>query len=81
MCKHTGLAKQMTQRAGHTFLFFVKFWLEEPATAKSPPLWRGYATNVMSGERRSFQTLGQLNDFLEGFVDQWQSSALRDGHE
>lgn len=81
MCKHSGLTTQASPEPGHTILFSVKIWLEEPATATSPTLWRGHVTNLMSGERRYFQSLVQLDAYIEQFIEQWQPPTLPKSYE
>lgn len=49
--------------------FILKLWLET-SPEETRRRWRGYITHVPSGERRYVQTLAQVNDFVESYLDE-----------
>jgi hypothetical protein len=62
-------------------VFVLKVWLEEPATASQPALWRGQITHAITGDRCYFQSLQPMLDFLLRYLNQWESDRSRQSHE
>lgn len=48
----------------HTHAFVVKVWMDEPS------LWRGYITHAYSGQRRYFQDLNKILEFIRMYLEQ-----------
>jgi DUF1365 family protein len=44
--------------------FIIKVWIEEHPDTDSPGTWRGYITEVLSGERRYLKDLDEIPDFI-----------------
>lgn len=57
------------QDALSSHAFVVKIWLEEEPGPQNPPLWRGHITNAYTGERRYFQKLDAILEFIQFFLD------------
>jgi hypothetical protein len=53
----------------HTHSFVVKIWLEEAATNRHGAAWRGHVTHVPSGERRYFEALSEMTNFLMPYLE------------
>ena len=49
--------------------FIIKVWVEEPASAGSPGIWRGHITYVPSGERRYLRNLDDILDFISPHLE------------
>lgn len=47
-----------------TCSFIVKIWIEEFSDQMGKPLWRGHITHLPGGERKYFEDLGQMFDFM-----------------
>jgi len=52
--------------------FVVKIWLEEERG-----IWRGHITNVHSGERRYFEELSDILDFIAPYVEGMKTGRTR----
>ena len=50
-----------------SFAFIVKIWMEETADVAGSPTWRGHITHVPSGERRYFEHLDAIVDFIRAY--------------
>lgn len=48
--------------------FVVRIWLEKPATPRQSALWRGHVTHVHTGQRRHFDHLEGLTDFIRQYL-------------
>ena len=59
----------MLEDSPHTHAFVVKIWLEEAPGPQFSPLWRGHITDAYSGERRYFQDLDVILDFIHTVLD------------
>jgi hypothetical protein len=46
--------------------FIIKLWLEGDT---NPLVWHGHITHVPSGERRYFQKLSGITDFVSEYID------------
>ncbi len=49
--------------------FIVKIWAEDAREVDGGPAWRGQVTHVPGGERRSFQDLEDLGNFIERYLE------------
>lgn len=49
--------------------FVVKFWLEETLEEADEALWRGHITHVPSQERRYLNTLDDVIEFIEPYLE------------
>jgi hypothetical protein len=54
----------------HTHSFVVKIWLEEAAADGHGAAWRGHVTHVPSGERRYFEALTEMADFVMPYLQE-----------
>jgi hypothetical protein len=63
-----GLVMEFPDKTSHAFVIHV--WLEEPARADSPALWRGSVTNVLDKRKIYFQDLNDLLAFLKPYIEQ-----------
>ncbi len=52
----------------NTHAFVVKVWLEETGFEGETVLWRGHITHAFSGERRYFQDLRTVLDFISSYL-------------
>ena len=57
----------MQERDVHSFI--VKIWLEETIEESVRAEWRGHITHVPSGERRYFQKLSAIGDFIMPYLE------------
>ncbi len=58
----------MDQSESDTHSFIVRIWLEEPAAAGEPAVWRGHVTHVPGGERRYIQDLNEIAAFIVPYL-------------
>lgn len=49
--------------------FIVKIWLEESLEEADQVVWRGHVTHVPSEDRRYFQTLDDIVDFIAPYLE------------
>ena len=49
--------------------FIVKLWLEDAGGKKKRRVWRGYITHVPTGARRYLKSLGDITEFIRGYLD------------
>ena len=49
--------------------FIIKIWLEETAQESGKVRWRGHITHVISGKRRYFQSLSDIDDFINPYLE------------
>ena len=49
----------------NTHVFVVKIWLE---VNKRKVKWRGHITDVMSGDRRYFEDLFEITNFINSYL-------------
>lgn len=59
--------------------FIVKLWLDAAAGEPSRVAWHGQITHVPGGERRSFKDLGEMNEFIEPYLEEMGAVAGRAG--
>jgi len=52
-----------------SFAFIVKIWMEETAGVAGSATWRGHITHVPSGERRYFERLDAIVDFIRVYLN------------
>jgi hypothetical protein len=54
------------ERIDHTYVWVVKIWFEEPASASpdARPFWRGHVKDVLTNEELYFQSLDELKAFI-----------------
>ena len=52
-----------------THSFIIKIWLEETVEEAGRASWRGYITNVSSGERRYLQDLDDVVAYLALYLE------------
>jgi hypothetical protein len=50
--------------------FVIRIWLEEPAEAGLPPVWRGTITHLPGGERRYLRDLRAIPTFIAPYLDE-----------
>jgi hypothetical protein len=55
------------ERDVHSFI--VKIWLEESIEESAGAKWRGHITHVPTGERRYFQKLSVIGDFITPYLE------------
>jgi|CXWK01.1.fsa_nt_gi hypothetical protein len=60
----------MEQYEFNTHTFVAKIWLEEMADEAGRASWRGHITHVPSGERRYFEELQVMSDFVSRYLEQ-----------
>jgi hypothetical protein len=53
----------------NTHLFVLKIWLEQTEEEAGCATWRGHIRNVMSGERRAVQCLGDVRAFVIHYLE------------
>lgn len=58
-----------------THSFVLRIWLESPKTSRTPLLWRGRITNVLEKRTSFVESFRQIEDFVEGYVQQWSESS------
>lgn len=58
----------MDQIESNTHSFIVKIWLEEVDEKSDRAAWRGHITHVPSGERRHFENLAAMNNFIRLYL-------------
>lgn len=51
-----------------THSFIVRFWLEETVAEAGAARWRGSITHVGDGVRRYVNGLGEISDFIAGYL-------------
>ncbi len=61
----SSLESQPTQ-LDHSFI--IKFWVEETAEEAGRLVWRGSMTHIPGGERRTFQDLEAISEFIMPFL-------------
>lgn len=49
--------------------FIVKIWIEETLEEAGKTIWRGYITDVPSGERRYLKELYDVTDFIASYLE------------
>jgi hypothetical protein len=49
--------------------FIIKFWLEQTTLSQKNTLWHGQITHVPSGERRPFQDVDDLLNFIGPYLN------------
>ena len=52
----------------NTHSFVLRMWCEEQVTPNGKHLWRGHITHVLSGQRRYFQQLGEVANFINSYL-------------
>lgn len=60
----------MEQYEFNTHTFVAKIWLEETADEAGRASWRGHITHVPSGERRYFEQLQVMCEFVMHYLAQ-----------
>jgi hypothetical protein len=60
----------MDQIESNTHSFVVKVWLEEVHKRSGKTVWRGHITHVPSGERRYFEDLAAIDNFIVPYLQQ-----------
>jgi hypothetical protein len=50
------------------YSFVVKIWQEESTTEAGAPRWRGRITHVPSGEKRYFEDLQTIVEFIQSYL-------------
>ncbi len=50
--------------------FIIRVWVEEAQGKPRLVLWRGHITHVPDGERRYFQTLGDISSFVALYLQE-----------
>ena len=58
----------MTPPEDITHSFIIRIWPEQIDAADRSCKWRGHITHVPSGQRRYFEQLDILPDFIEQFL-------------
>ncbi len=58
---------ELFENSSHSFV--LKLWLEDAGSETDPACWRGHVTHVPSGERRYFQDLNGLLEFLIPYLE------------
>jgi hypothetical protein len=51
-----------------THAFIIRIWKEEPGQGDRPAVWRGHITHAYTGERRFFQDLVPMLDFIRAYL-------------
>jgi hypothetical protein len=51
-----------------THAFIIRIWKEETGQNEPLPVWRGHITHAYTGERRFFQELNSLLDFIKAYL-------------
>lgn len=50
--------------------FIVKIWVEEPSPGEVDVSWCGHITHVISGERFCFESLEQIREIMDLFLEE-----------
>lgn len=62
----------MEQYEFNTHTFIAKIWLEETAEEADNATWRGHITHVPSGERRYFEELHSMIEFIIRYLEEME---------
>jgi hypothetical protein len=57
----------LPEASSHSFV--IRLWLEETKEEAGRAVWRGHITHVLSGERRSVQTLVAISSFIASYLE------------
>lgn len=52
----------------NTHSFVLRMWREEQVATNGKHLWRGHITHVLSGQRRYFQQIGEIANFINSYL-------------
>lgn len=52
----------------NTHAFVIRIWKEGPSSDDHPAVWRGHITHAYTGERRFFQDLSGVLNFIAAFL-------------
>lgn len=58
---------ELLENSSHSFV--LKIWIEDAGSETDAAYWRGHITHVPSGERRYFQDLNGLLEFLIPYLE------------
>lgn len=53
-----------------THAFVVRIWLEDKANPNKRAVWTGHITHVPSGEKKYFQNLWEVIDFMSPYLEE-----------